>query len=106
MGAAMERLAAHIGRGLAGHPKLHQHLTVVEPAFAHERAAIVGQVDRIVGAHMDAVGAGILTLAPRAQKLAGAVEHHHRVLAAIEHIDIVVGVGADRADLLERPAVG
>jgi hypothetical protein len=52
------------------------------------------------------MGARILPLAPGAQKIAVAVENHHRVLAAIEDIDIVVPVDADAADLLERPAIG
>jgi hypothetical protein len=30
-----------------------------------------------------------------------AVEDHHRVLAAVEHIDVIVAVDADPADLLE-----
>ncbi len=55
---------------------------------------------------MDPVGARVLPLAPGAQEFAGAVEHHHRMLAAPESIDVVVFVDADRGDLLERPAVG
>src|SRR5437899_11560745 len=69
-------------------------------------ATIVGQEHRVVGRHVDAVRPRILPLAPRAQKIAGTVEHHHRVLAAIEDVDIVVAVDADPADLLERPALG
>src|SRR5437016_4840664 len=55
---------------------------------------------------MHPMGTRILALAPRAQELAVAVEHHHRVLAAVEHVDVVPGVDADRADFLERPALG
>src|SRR6202012_3403647 len=54
--------------------------------------------------HEDAMRAGKQTLAPGAQEIAIAVEHDHRVFAAIEHIDVVVAIDADRADLLERPA--
>src|SRR5205085_3552331 len=67
--------------------------------------AIVGQIDRIVRPHMDAVRARILAFAPGPQEVSVAVEHHDRVLAATEGIDIVLGVDADRGDLLERPAV-
>src|SRR4051812_14864424 len=102
----MKRLAAHIRRRRAGHAEFEQHLAVFEAAFAHEMAAIVGQIDRIVGTHMDAVGARILAFAPRAQKIALAVEDHHRMLATGEAVDIVVFVDADRSDLLERPALG
>ena len=64
--AAVERLAAHIGRRLAGDTDLEQHLAV-ERAFAHKMAAVVGQVDRIVWTHMDAVSPRILAFAPRTQ---------------------------------------
>jgi hypothetical protein len=68
--------------------------------------AIIGQKHRIVERHVNAVRTGILAFAPRSQEITGAVEDHHRVLAAVEHIDIVVTVDADPADLLEGPAVG
>src|SRR3954447_11396969 len=54
---------------------------------------------------MHAVRARVLPLAPGAQEVAVAIEHHHRVVAAIEDIDVVFRIDADRADLLERPAV-
>jgi len=105
MGAAMERLAAHIGCGLTGDAELEQYLAV-ECDFAHKMAAIVGQKHRVVGRHVHPVRPRILALAPRAQKIAGAVEHDHRVLAAVEDIDVVVAVDTDPADLLKGPAVG
>src|SRR5688572_17734358 len=55
---------------------------------------------------MDPMGARILPLTPRAQEFSGPVENHHRVFAAVEHINVVVGIDPDRADFLERPAVG
>jgi hypothetical protein len=55
---------------------------------------------------MDAVGSRVLALAPRAQELALAVEDHHRMLAAIEDVDIVLAVDTDAADFLEGPALG
>ena len=45
MGAAVERLAAHIGRRLARDAELQQHLAVFEAAFPDEMAAVVGHVD-------------------------------------------------------------
>jgi len=66
--------------------------------------AVIGQPDRVVGRHVDAVGARKQALAPGAEEIAVAVEHHHRVLAAIEHVDIVILVHADAADFLEVPA--
>ncbi len=104
VGTAVERFAAHIGRRLPGYAELQQHFAV-ERALPHEMAAIIGQIDRIVRPHMDAVRPRILPLAPGAQKAPFAVEHHDRVLAAIEDIDIVLVVDPDRADLLERPTI-
>jgi len=105
VGAAVERLAAHEGCGLARHAELEQHLAV-ERDLAHEVTAVVGQEHRAVGRHVDAVRPWILAFAPRAQKIAGAVEHHHRVLATVEDIDIVVAVDANPADLLRDQPLG
>src|SRR5215467_9884470 len=55
---------------------------------------------------MDAVGARVLPFAPRAQKISCAVEHHDRMVPAVEDIDVIFAVDADRTDLLERPSVG
>jgi len=44
---------------------------------------------------MHAMRPWILALPTRAQEIAGSVEHHHRVLAAVEDIDVVVAVDAD-----------
>src|SRR5271165_634561 len=105
MGAAVERLAAHIGRRFSGDAELEQHLAV-ERYLTDEVAAVIGQEHCVIRRHMDAVRTRILSLAPRAQETARPVEHHHRVLAAIENINIVVAVDADAADFLERPALG
>ena len=64
MGASVKRLAAHIRGRLAGHPQLEQQLAVLKPAFAHKGSAVIGQVDRIVGAHMHPMGTRVLTFAP------------------------------------------
>src|SRR5712672_3608358 len=68
-------------------------------------AAIIGQIDRIVRPHMNAVRPRILALAPRAQEVALAIEYHDRVFPAVENIDVVVGADPDRPDLLEGPSV-
>jgi hypothetical protein len=69
-------------------------------------AAIVGQEHCVVGSHMDVVGPRILAFAPGMQEIALAAEDDHRVLAAIEDIDVVVAVDPDPADLFEGPAIG
>jgi len=45
-------------------------------------------------------------LAPRAEKIPVAVEHDDRMLAAIEDVDVVLGVHADARRLHERPSLG
>src|SRR6516225_4087459 len=105
VGAAVERLTRHVGRRLARHAELQQHLAV-ERDLAHEVPAIVGQEYRVVRRHVDAMRPRILPFAPRAQKIALAVEDHHWVLAAIEDVDVVLAVDADPADFFERPAIG
>jgi hypothetical protein len=57
VGAAMKRLPAHVGRRLAGDAEGEQHLSVAR-ALADGVVAIVGEPDRVVGRHVDAVGAG------------------------------------------------
>src|ERR1700760_4665722 len=43
--------------------------------------------------------------APALDKIAVAVEHDHRVLAAIKDVDAVLAIDADRGDVGELPAV-
>jgi hypothetical protein len=45
-------------------------------------------------------------LAPGAQEIAVAVEHHHWVLAAIEDEDAVLRIDGDRGNLDKGPALG
>jgi hypothetical protein len=101
MGAAVERLAAHIRLGLAGDAEGHQHFAV-ERAFAHRVIAVVGQPDRIVRAHMDAVGPVEHPFAPGAQQIALGIEDRDRMLAAIEGVDPVLAVDADRRTVTQR----
>jgi hypothetical protein len=69
-------------------------------------AAVVGQVEDVVGVDVQAVRARVLALAPGAQEVARAVEHDHGVLAAIEHVDVVLAVAGHRGGVLEPPALG
>ncbi len=101
--AAMERLAAHIGRRLAGDADGQQPLTV-EGALANRVIAVIGQPNRVVGRHVDTVRAHENVLTPRAQEVAFAIEHAHRVGAAVEGVDIVVFVDSDGGDVrVESP---
>src|ERR1700758_3069329 len=67
--------------------------------MANRVVAVVGQPDRIVRRHVDAMRPHEDALAPRAQEIAVAVEHTHRVLAAVEGVDVVFLVDADRGDV-------
>ena len=98
MGAAMERLAAHIGRRLARNAEGLQHLAV-QGALADRVVAIIGQPDRLIRRHEHAVRPHEDALAPAAQQIALTVKDAHRVLAAIKGIDIVVLVDPDRRDI-------
>ena len=93
--AAMERLAAHVGPRAPGMPMRQEHLAV-ERAVADGVVAVVGQPQRVVGRHVDAVRAVEDALAPGAQEVALAVEDDHRVRAAVERVDPVLPVHPDR----------
>src|SRR5712671_4048581 len=100
----MKRLTAHVWRRLARHAELQQDFAV-ERNLAHKMSTVVGEEHHIVRCYVDAVRTRVLALTPRSQEVAFAVEHHHRMVAPIEDIDIVVAVDPDPADLLERPAI-
>jgi hypothetical protein len=99
----MERLAAHERRGLAGDADGELDLARGR-APAHGVVAIVGAVEIVVSVDVQAVRALEHALAPGAQEVALAVEHDHRVLAAIEDVDLVLAVHGDGADVHELPS--
>jgi hypothetical protein len=72
--------------------------------------AVVGQVNRVVPAHVDAVrlhaGPAKYALAPGPQEIAFGIEHRNRMLAAIKGIDPVLTVDPDRGDIAEHDLVG
>ncbi len=55
---------------------------------------------------MKAVRARKKRLAPGSEEIAVAVEHHHRVVAAIEDEHAILRVDADSGDIAEREACG
>jgi hypothetical protein len=103
VGAAMERLATHVGGRLAGQAQRQQDLPF-ERALANRMVAIVGQPNRVVRRHEYPVRAGKQAFAERTEEIAFAVEHDHRMFAAVEDVHVVMLVDADAADFLERPA--
>src|SRR3954462_14862924 len=92
----MERLAGHERCRLSGAAPLQQNFAT-ERDLADEMPAIVGQEHRVIGRHMNAVRSRVLALAPGTQEISIAVEDHHRMLAAIEDIDIVFAIDTDSA---------
>jgi hypothetical protein len=75
-------------------------------ALPHRVIPVIGQPQRLVGGHEHAMRAGKNPLPEGSQEIAVAVEHHHRMFATVEDVDIVFAVDADTADFLERPAGG
>ena len=102
MGAAMERLAAHERRRLVRDADGQQHLAV-GGALAHGMVAVIGAIEIVVGVDVQPVGAVEQPFAPACDEIAVAIQHHHRMRAAIEQIDAVLGVDRDGSDIGEIP---
>src|SRR5213594_1317855 len=96
--AAVKRLAAHVGFRRAGDAERQQHLAV-QRAVPDGVVAVIGQPDRVVRGHVDAVRPTKHPFAPGTQKIAVPVEHDHRVLAPIERVHPVLLVDSDRSDV-------
>src|SRR5450631_2298204 len=105
MRATVERLAAHELRGLARSAEGQQDLAV-QRALANRVIPVVGQEHGSVGRHVQTVRARKQTLTPGTQEIALAVEYHHRMVAAVEDVNIVLFVNADRPDLAHDHAGG
>ena len=82
------------GAGLPGTPMVSSILPAGR-APAHRVVAVVGAIEIVVGVDVQPVRAMEDALAPGAQEIALAVEHHHGVLAAIEDVDLVLAVDGD-----------
>src|SRR5436305_1393464 len=67
--------------------------------------AIISAVEVIVGVDMEPVRAVEEALAPARDEVAVAVEDHHRMGAAVEHIDAIAAVNGNGGDIAEIPAV-
>src|SRR6266498_844731 len=104
MGAAVERVAAHKGDGLAARPKGEQDLAI-QGTLADGVIAVVSAEHRLIGRHGKAVGAREDLLTPRTQEVAVAIEDHHGVLTAVEDVDVVLRVHPNRTNFLKRPAI-
>jgi hypothetical protein len=101
----MEWLAAHERRGFLRNADGEQHLAV-GGAFAHGVVAVVGAIEIVVGVDVQAMRAGEQAFAKTLDEIAVAVEHDHRMLAAIEDVDAVLAVDRNRGGVGELPAVG
>ena len=96
MGAAVERVPGETGCGFAGRAD-GQHDVALRRTLAHRGAEIVGQVEHVIGAGGCSVSIDETdVLAPGAQEPAVPVEHDHGMGAAVEHVDVVLAVHADR----------
>src|SRR5258706_9318088 len=104
MGTAVEGLAAHERRRLVRDADGQQPLAVGR-ALAHRMVAIIGAIEIILGVDVQTMRAVEQAFAPACDEIALAVEHDHRVGAAIEDIDAVLAVDRDRCDISEIPVL-
>src|SRR5438105_12192880 len=95
VGTAVKWFTTHKRCRLAAHPQGEQHLAI-QGTLAHGVITVVGAEERSIGARGDAMSAWEEVFPPRAQEVAMAVEHHHRMLTAVKGIDVVIGVYPDR----------
>src|SRR5450755_4003222 len=102
MRAAPERLSAHEGSCISRYSDREQDLAI-ERALADRVITVVSQVDRVVRSHVNAMGALEHAVPPRAQAIAVAVEHDHRMVATMERVDAIVAIDADRGHIAELP---
>src|SRR3989338_3621626 len=105
VGAAIEGLAALVGRRLSGYSQGHQDLSI-ERALAHRVIPVVGQVDSVVRTHRDAVGALEEPFAPGTEKVSVAIKDDDRVLAPAEGGEPGLPFHSHARDFAVRPAVG
>ena len=91
--------------GLPGGAEGQKDLAV-QCALANCVVPVVGQKHGFVGRHVQAVRARKQTLAPGTQKITLSVENHHRMVAAVEDVNVVLFVNADRSDLTHDHAGG
>ena len=89
MGAAVERLAAHIRLWPVRDADRQQHLAV-DRALAHGVVAVIGAIEIVVGVDVQPMGAVEQAFAPAPEEIALAVQHHHRMGAAVEDVDAVL----------------
>ena len=92
----------------AGRPAASQrqkHLAI-DCTLLYRVVQVIGAVEGVVGAYGKPVGPGEHPFPPRLQETAIAVEYDHRVLAAVEHINPVLGVDAHRRHFNVSPSIG
>ena len=68
--------------------------------------AVIGAIEIVVGVDVQAVGAIEQAFAPALDEVTIAIEHHHRMFAAIEDVDTVLAVDGDGRDVGEVPSAG
>src|SRR5260370_24514109 len=102
VGAAVKRLAAHERRRLVRDADGQQPLAAGR-ALAHRMYANVGAGASSVCVDVQPVRAAEQVFAPASDKIAFAVEHDHRMGAAVEDVDAVLAVHGDRSDVGEVP---
>jgi hypothetical protein len=107
VGRPTERLPAHRRRGPEGRADRQDVAAVLRP-LPDGLVAAVGGVYMAIDPDADPMREReevlAVDLAPRVEESPVAVEDHHRVVAPVEDVDVVVCVDADVGHLDERPA--
>ena len=101
VGAAVELAAAH-ERCAAIRRRDLQQLLAGKAVFRDPVGALVGEPQPIALPHRQAVRPHEIALTPGTEMRARAIEHMHRHFGAREHIDIVVPIDADVANVAVR----
>src|SRR5262249_7769155 len=102
MRAAVEGLAAHVRGRPAGDADGELNLSKAR-APSDRVIAVIGAVEVVVAVDVQAMGAPEDALAPGSQEASRAVEDDHRVGAAVEDVDLILAVDADRGDVRQLP---
>src|SRR5712692_858946 len=103
--ALVKRFATHRLSGFAADPDRQQDFSVGS-ALSHGMVVNIGEPDAVVGADRNAVGPGKnFLVAPAMKKFAAVIQDDDRGVAAVEHVDVALGIDGDAGDVV-GPFVG
>ena len=101
----MEGIAAHERGRLFRDADGQQHLALGR-ALAHGVVAVISAIEIVLGVDVQTMRAGKQPFTPACDEITVAIEHHHRMGAAVEDVDAVLAVDRDGCDVGETPSLG